>query len=130
MQCASLPWLIIMLKFVFHLYLLEKKMLFLIMFSFFFFKLFIHSDCMGQGGPCSLEELNTVCNMDGLAYRFGSPSPSYLCPGGVWRGGCWTRKYCIGHLSPPLLRLRMWVGGGGCSHFPCRPAYYLCLGLG
>ena len=42
------------------------------MFSFFFFlKLFIHSDCMGQGG---LEELHTVCNMDGLAYRFGSPS--------------------------------------------------------
>ena len=42
---------------------------------------------MGQGGPCSLEELHTVCNMDGLAYRFGSPSPSYLYPGGVWRGG-------------------------------------------
>ena len=35
---------------------------------------------MGQGGPCSLEELHTVCNMDGLAYRFGSPSPLIPVP--------------------------------------------------
>ena len=35
---------------------------------------------MGQGGPCSLEELHTVCNMDGLAYRFGSPSPFLPVP--------------------------------------------------
>ena len=37
--------------------------------------------------------------------------PSYLCPGGARRGGCWTGKYYIVHLSPPLLRLRG-VGGG------------------
>ena len=40
---------------------------------------------MGQGGPCSLEELHTVCNMDGLGYRFGSSSPFLLAL--VVRGG-------------------------------------------
>ena len=38
--------------------------------------------------------------------------PSYLYPGGACGGGCWTRKFCIVHLSPPLLRLRG-VGGRG-----------------
>ena len=43
----------------------------------------------------------------------GHLTPSYLYPGGAWRGGgCWTRKFCIVHLSPPLLRLRV-VGGRG-----------------
>ena len=42
---------------------------------------------MGQGGPCSLEELHTVCNMDGLAYRFGSPSPFLPVPWWCVEGG-------------------------------------------
>ena len=87
--------------------------LFSFFFFFFLFQLFIHSDCMGQGGPCSLEE-HTVCNMDGLAYRFGSslpflPVPWWCVEGG---GGCWTGKYYIVHLPPPLLQLRG-VGGRG-----------------
>ena len=32
----------------------------LIMFSFLFFQLFIHLHCLGQGGPCSLEELHSL----------------------------------------------------------------------
>ena len=42
---------------------------------------------MGQGGPCSLEELHTVCNMDGLAYRFGSPYPFLPVPWWCVEGG-------------------------------------------
>ena len=40
---------------------------------------------------------------------FPLPTCAPVVPG---RGGCWTRKYCIVHLSPPLLRLQG-VGGRG-----------------
>ena len=61
----------------------------------------------------------------------GHLPPSYLYPGGAWRGGgCWTRKFCIVHLSPLLLRLRGVGGRGRVFALPCGPAYYLCLGLG
>ena len=63
----------------------------------------------------NLEELHTVCNMDGLAYRFGSPSPFPPVPWWYVEGGCWTRKFCIVHLSPPpCCDCGVWVGGGGC----------------
>ena len=84
---------------------------------------------MGQGGPCSLEELHMVCNMDGLAYRFGSPSPFLPVP---WRGRLLDTEVLHCPSVSPLLQLRGvgGGGGGGCSHSPCGPAYYLCLGLG
>ena len=45
-----------------------------------FFSFFTHLGWLGQGGPCSLEELHTVCNMDGLVYSFGLPSPFLPVP--------------------------------------------------
>ena len=94
-------------------------------FAFYLFWLY------GQGGPCSLEELHTVCNMDGLAYRFGSPSPFLPVPwwcveGGAAGHGSFALSICL----PLCCDCGVWVGGGGCSHSPCGPAYYLCLGLG
>ena len=110
-------------------------MLFLIMISFLFFSFFfllsIHFDCMGQGGPCSLEELHTVCNMDGLAYWFCSSSPFLPVPWRCMEGeaaghGSIALSICL----PLCCDCRVWVGGGGCLHSPRGPAYYLCLRLG
>ena len=72
---------------------------FFFFFFFLFFQLFIHLDCLNQGGRCSLE-VRTVCNMDDLAYRFVSPCPSYLSPGGAWRGAAGHRSITVSICLP------------------------------
>ena len=102
-------WHQLLLLFVFHLYFLEKKNA---IFNVFFFLAFYSFWLYGSGWPMFPGGTAHGLQHGWSGLRVWSPSPSYLCPGGAWGGGCWTRKYCIVNLSPTLLRLRG-VGGRG-----------------
>ena len=60
----------------------------------------------------------------------GHLPPSYLYPGGAWRGAAGHGIIALSIFLPLCCDCRVWVGGGGCSHSPCGPAYYLCLAWG
>ena len=108
--------------FVFHLYFLEKK----IIFNVFFFYLFILSDCMGQGGPpCSRRN----CTRS-VTWMVWGHFPFLPVPWCAWRGAAGHGSIALSICLPLCCVCRVWVGGGGCSHSPRGPAYYLCLGLG
>ena len=107
MQCASLPWLINLLFFVFHLYFQKKKKK-KSFFSFLFILIVWVKVAHVPWRNCTRPATWMV-----WPAGLGHLPPSYLYPGGAWRGrGCWTRKFCFVHLSPPLLRL-LCVGGRG-----------------
>ena len=129
-QCAILPCLINMLLFVFHLYFYEKKNknLFL-MFSFFTF--LFHFDCMGQGGPMfpGRTAHGLQHGWSGLQVWVTFPLPTcalVVCG----RGLLDTEVLHCPSVSPSAASAGCGWGGGGCSHSPSGPAYYLCLGLG
>ena len=106
-----MPWLVNMLRYVFHLYVLKLFLFILIIWV----KMTAHGLQHGWSG---LQVWVTF--------------PLLTCALVVCVGrGCWSRKFSVVHLSAPLLRPPwVWVGGGGCLHSPRGPVHYLCLGLG
>ena len=121
-----------MLKFVFHLYILEKNAIFNNIFFFFFFFSFLFILIVWVK-VAHVPWRNCTQSATWMVWPtgLGHLAPSYLCPGGVWRG--WglldTEVLHCPSVSPLLWLPGVWVGGGGCSHSPRAPAYYLCLSV-
>ena len=109
-QLAMAHWYVeICLSLIFF----RKKMLFLMMFSFFLFLAFYSFWLYGSRWPMFLGGTahGLQHGWSGLQVwvTFHLPTCALVVRGGL---GSWTRKCCIVHLSPPLLRLRG-VGGRG-----------------